>query len=132
MNLADTLSDFSEFQPLLDCPIEDKLRDFQREQRLKHLIYAAQLRPELLTRLSRSADMIRRMARNRESNLALRQLLSHKRAMLYFTQPSTRTFLSFMAACQILGITCNEVRNPKTSSEIKRESHMDSIRMFSS
>ena len=132
MNLADTLSDFSEFQPLLDRPIEDKLRDFQREQRLKHLIYAAQLRPELLTRLSRSADMIRRMARNRESNLALRQLLSHKRAMLYFTQPSTRTFLSFMAACQILGITCNEVRNPKTSSEIKRESHMDSIRMFSS
>ena len=132
MNLSDTLSDFSEFQPLLDRPIEDKLRDFQREQRLKHLIYAAQLRPELLTRLSRSADMIRRMARNRESNLALRQLLSHKRAMLYFTQPSTRTFLSFMAACQILGITCNEVRNPKTSSEIKRESHMDSIRMFSS
>ena len=37
-----------------------------------------------------------------------------------------------MAACQILGITCNEVRDPKTSSEIKRESRMDSIRMFSS
>ena len=52
--------------------------------------------------------------------------------MLYFTQPSTRTFLSFMAACQILGITCNEVRDPKTSSEVKRESKMDSIRMFSS
>jgi aspartate carbamoyltransferase len=52
--------------------------------------------------------------------------------MLYFTQPSTRTFLSFMAACQILGITCNEVRDPKTSSEMKRESRMDSIRMFSS
>jgi aspartate carbamoyltransferase catalytic subunit len=52
--------------------------------------------------------------------------------MLYFTQPSTRTFLSFMAACQILGITCNEVRDPKTSSESKRESKLDSIRMFSS
>ena len=132
MNPADTLSDFSTFQSLLDRPIEDKLMDFQREQRLKHLIYAAQLKPDLLTRLSHLADMIRRMARQRESNLALRQLLSHKRAMLYFTQPSTRTFLSFMAACQILGITCNEVRDPKTSSEIKRESHMDSIRMFSS
>ena len=36
--------------------------------------------------------------------------------MLYFTQPSTRTFLSFMAACQILGMTCNEVRDPSTSS----------------
>ena len=132
MKPADTLSDFSAFQSLLDRPIEDKLRDFQREQRLKHLICAAQLRPDLLKRLSHLADMIRRMARQRESNLELRQLLSHKRAMLYFTQPSTRTFLSFMAACQILGITCNEVRDPKTSSEIKRESHMDSIRMFSS
>ena len=37
-----------------------------------------------------------------------------------------------MAACQILGLTCNEVRDPKTSSEVKRESPLDSIRMFSS
>ena len=52
--------------------------------------------------------------------------------MLYFTQPSTRTFLSFMAACQILGITCNEVRDPTTSSETKGETRFDSLRMFSS
>ena len=52
--------------------------------------------------------------------------------MLYFTQPSTRTFLSFTAACQILGITCNEVRDPSVSSESKGESPLDSIRMFSS
>jgi aspartate carbamoyltransferase len=52
--------------------------------------------------------------------------------MLYFTQPSTRTFLSFMAACQILGITCNEVRDASTSSETKGETRFDSIRMFSS
>lgn len=123
---------FFEFLPQLNRPIEQKVREFQREQRLKHLIYAAQLTPDLLDRLGRAADMIRRMARTRESNLALKQLLAHKRAMLYFTQPSTRTFLSFMAACQILGITCNEVRDPKTSSEMKRESPLDSIRMFSS
>ena len=126
------IPEFAQFRSLLDRPIEQKVREFQREQRLKHLIYAAQLKPELLTRLSHLADMIRRMARERESNLALKQLLAHKRAMLYFTQPSTRTFLSFMAACQILGITCNEVRDPKTSSEMKRESPLDSIRMFSS
>ena len=76
--------------------------------------------------------MIRNMNRNPVGNQRLRQLLAHKRAMLYFTQPSTRTFLSFMAACQFLGVTCNEVRDPKTSSEVKRESRMDSIRMFSS
>src|SRR5690606_32526462 len=39
---------------------------------------------------------------------------------------------SFMAACQILGITCNEVRDASTSSETKGETRFDSIRMFSS
>ena len=124
--------DLERFRPQIQRGVEEKLFDFQRQQRLKHLIYAAQLTPELLEKLRRMADMIRQMARQRDSNLRLKQLLAHKRAMLYFTQPSTRTFLSFMAACQILGITCNEVRDPKTSSEVKRESQMDSIRMFSS
>jgi aspartate carbamoyltransferase len=62
----------------------------------------------------------------------LRDLLSHKRAMLYFTQASTRTFLSFLAACQILGMQCGEIRDPSVSSEAKGESPLDSIRMFSS
>ena len=125
-------NEFAVFQAMLERPIEEKVHDFQRHGRLKHLVFGAQLKPELLDRIGRMANMIRRMARDRESNLQLKQLLAHKRAMLYFTQPSTRTFLSFMAACQILGITCNEVRDPKTSSETKRESRMDSIRMFSS
>lgn len=125
-------NEFSAFNSLLQRPVEEKVHDLQRHGRLKHLVFGAQLKPELLDKLGRMANMIRRMARERESNLELKQLLAHKRAMLYFTQPSTRTFLSFMAACQILGITCNEVRDPKTSSEAKRESRMDSIRMFSS
>ena len=126
------LPDLERFTNQIQRPVENKVFDFQRQQRLKHLIFAAQLTPDLLDKLRRLADIIRLMARQPESNLRLRQLLAHKRAMLYFTQPSTRTFLSFMAACQILGITCNEVRDPKTSSEVKRESQMDSIRMFSS
>ena len=56
--------------------------------------------------------MIRILSKSRAGQDFLINLLPHKRAMLYFTQPSTRTFLSFMAACQILGITCNEVRDP--------------------
>ena len=125
-------NEFSAFASQLQRPIEQKVHDLQRHGRLKHLVFGAQLKPVLLDKLGRMANMIRRMARTPESNLELRQLLAHKRAMLYFTQPSTRTFLSFMAACQILGITCNEVRDSKTSSEAKRESRMDSIRMFSS
>src|SRR5436190_5372620 len=62
----------------------------------------------------------------------LGDLLRHKRAMLYFTQASTRTFLSFLAACQILGMQTGEIRDPSVSSEAKGESPLDSIRMFSS
>lgn len=125
-------NEFSAYAERMQRPLDVKLADFQRNNRLKHLIFAAQLTPELLDRLRRMADMIRHLSRTREGNLKLKGLLAHRRAMLYFTQPSTRTFLSFMAACQILGITCNEVRDPATSSESKRESRMDSIRMFSS
>ncbi|MCE2791138.1 MAG: aspartate carbamoyltransferase [Planctomycetota bacterium] len=126
------MSEFAQFADRLKRPIDVKLHDFQRNERLRHLIFASQLTPQLLEKLRRMADMIRQLSRTKEGNLQLKQLLAHRRAMLYFSQPSTRTFLSFMAACQILGITCNEVRDPKTSSEAKRESKMDSIRMFSS
>ena len=80
--------DLERFRPQIQRGVEEKLFDFQRQQRLKHLIYAAQLTPELLEKLRRMADMIRQMARQRDSNLRLKQLLAHKRAMLYFTQPS--------------------------------------------
>ena len=126
------MSEFPEFQHLLNRTPEERDPEFQRHGRLKHLIFGSQLSIDMLHRLCRSADMIRRLARDRDGNAELRNLLPNRRAMLYFTQPSTRTFLSFMAACQILGITCNEVRDPKMSSEVKRESRTDSVRMFSS
>ena len=62
----------------------------------------------------------------------LRAQLSHKTAMLYFTQPSSRTFLSFHSACQMLGMKTVEVRDKATSSELKGETQEDSIRTFSS
>jgi len=126
------MSEFPAFQHLLNRTPEERDPEFQRHGRLKHLIFGSQLSIEMLDRLCRSANMIRRLAREREGNAQLRNLLPNRRAMLYFTQPSTRTFLSFMAACQILGITCNEVRDPSMSSEVKRESRTDSVRMFSS
>ncbi len=109
-----------------------KVAELQKEQRLKHVIFADQFDRGLLEHLCGVADMIRTISKTKKGSLYLTDLLSHKRAMMYFTQPSTRTFLSFMAACQILGITCNEVRDRTTSSEVKGESPFDSIRMFSS
>lgn len=78
------------------------------------------------------ADKIRDIAKSKNGANFLASLLNHKRAMLYFVQPSTRTFLSFYSSCQILGIKCAEVRDTKTSSEIKGESEEDTIRTFSS
>lgn len=123
------LSDFAERQ---NRPLRMKTDELQRDGRLKHLIFASQLDRKFLDRFKTLADMVRQLSKTKQGSDSLRDLLSHKRAMLYFTQPSTRTFLSFMAACQILGLTCNEVRDAATSSEVKRESPLDSIRMFSS
>jgi aspartate carbamoyltransferase len=121
-----------QYQPLLDRPILPKISEFQRQDRLKHVIFAQQFDRGSLDHLCTVASMIRRISRHRAGQDFLTSLLSHRRAMLYFTQPSTRTFLSFMAACQILGITCNEIRDPSLSSEYKGESPLDSMRMFSS
>jgi aspartate carbamoyltransferase catalytic subunit len=75
--------------------------------------------------------MIRTIANSRQGSQFLRTLLSHRQAMLYFIQPSTRTFLSFTAGLQILGIPYSEVRDRSTSSEVKGESEDDTIRTFS-
>lgn len=125
--------DFSEqYQSLISRPVLAKAADFQRQERLTHVIFAQQFDREMLDHLCTTASMIREISRHRQGQDFLTGLLSHKRAMLYFTQASTRTFLSFMAACQILGMTCNEIRDPTTSSEFKGESPLDSMRMFSS
>ena len=116
----------------IERPPQIKSAEFSREGRLRHVIFSGQFRVDLLEDLAATADKIRILSRSRPGQDFLLNLLHHKRAMLYFTQPSTRTFLSFMAACQILGMTCNEVRDPTTSSETKGETRFDSLRMFSS
>lgn len=124
--------DLAFYESRLSRPVRMKTPELQRGDRLRHVIFSGQFTTELLSELAETADMIRLLSRDRQGQDFLRSQLSHKRAMLYFTQPSTRTFLSFMAACQVLGITCNEVRDPSTSSETKGETRFDSIRMFSS
>jgi aspartate carbamoyltransferase catalytic subunit len=120
------------YESRLQRPVRMKAPEFQRDDRLRHVIFSGQFTVTFLEELAGIADMIRVLSKSREGQDFLIKLLPHKRAMLYFTQPSTRTFLSFMAACQVLGITCNEVRDPATSSETKGETRFDSIRMFSS
>lgn len=75
---------------------------------------------------------VRLLAKHPDGARFLLGLLPDRRAMLYFVQPSTRTFLSFNNACHVLGIRTSEIRDPSTSSEVKGESFEDSIRTFSS
>lgn len=86
----------------------------------------------LLDELCDLTTAVRTVAKSPDGARFLQQLLPTKRAMLYFTQPSTRTFLSMNNACHVLGIRTSEIRNPEVSSEVKGESFEDSIRTFSS
>ena len=86
----------------------------------------------LLEELFEIANQIKLMTRKPNGIDFLKSLLRHKKAMLYFTQPSTRTFLSFLGACQLVGMDTAEVRDPSLSSEYKGESQEDAVRVFSS
>jgi aspartate carbamoyltransferase len=124
--------DWHEYERRLERPMMTKLAEFQRNERVRHVIFSQQFNRGFLERLAQITTKMRAIGETREGLAFLSELLRYKRAMLYFTQASTRTFLSFMAACQILGMTCNEIRDPSVSSEAKGESPLDSIRMFSS
>ncbi len=116
---------------LSTMPTAKRVALLNRDDRLFHVILAQQVQRETIDHLCKLAEMIRTVAETRQGVHFLRTLLSHKRAMLYFIQPSTRTFLSFASACQILGMPYDEVRNPSVSSEIKGETEDDTIRVLS-
>ena len=110
----------------------DKAAYFQRRGRPYHALLAQQFDRPMLEQLCELATKIRRIAKTRGGMLFLQDLLREKRAMLYFAQPSTRTFLSFHAAGQIVGLQLANVRDTTTSSEMKGESQEDSVHTFSS
>lgn len=99
---------------------------------LYHTLIAQQFSRRQLESLCTLATKIRKIAKSREGANFLSTLLNDKRAMLYFAQPSTRTYLSFLSACEILGLKTMDVRDSSTSSEVKGESPEDTVRTFSS
>jgi aspartate carbamoyltransferase catalytic subunit len=97
-----------------------------------HTLIAQQFTRAGLDELCNLATRIKRINKRRDGANYLKTLLCDKRAMLYFAQPSSRTYLSHNAACQILGLDTMDVRDSKTSSEVKGETPEDTIRTFSS
>ena len=127
-----TLRDYS-WADYSALPLERKLPLLAKPDGMPfHTLFAQQFDRARLDRICALATKIRFIAKSREGMAFLAGLLPHKRAMIYFTQPSSRTFLSFLSACQILGIRTGEVRDAAVSSEFKGESREDSIRTFSS
>jgi aspartate carbamoyltransferase catalytic subunit len=126
-----TLRDVT-WENLESVPVPEKVAWFRENGRLFHVLFAQQFDRAQLDALGALATRIRFIAKSEEGLHFLQGVLSDKRAMIYFTQPSTRTFLSFCAACEILGIRIAEVRDKAVSSELKGESQEDSVRTFSS
>ncbi len=132
MGAIEIKSERIEWEELLTFNTEKKVEFFSKNGRIFDVLISQQFDRALLDAFYNIANSIRKIAKQKGGMDWLQTLLSHKRAMLYFIQPSTRTFLSFMNACHILGIKLSEVRDPSTSSEVKGETPEDTIRTFSS
>lgn len=115
-----------------DLTLSEKAGYFTDGVRPSNVIISQQFTREYMDSLGELATRIRFIAKSERGMNFLMGLLHHKRAMLYFTQPSTRTFLSFLASLQILGMRIGDVRDTSISSEFKGESQEDSVRTFSS
>jgi aspartate carbamoyltransferase catalytic subunit len=98
----------------------------------RHILSAGQFDRSFLDYVYELTNTIRKFDKSKDGLVYLQSLLRHRRAMLYFTQPSTRTFMSFQSACHILGMCASEIRDSSTSSERKGESIEDSLRTFAS
>jgi aspartate carbamoyltransferase catalytic subunit len=115
-----------------NTPLTKKLNFFNENDHLFDCLFSQQFDRKLLDHMFTVATKIRTVAKSKEGLDWLQTLLSNKRSMLYFIQPSTRTFLSFQSACYILGMKVSEIRSTSTSSEAKGESLEDTVRTFSS
>ena len=131
-NVEKTQQEYQGWNEFARSETSEKLKYFMVGDRLFDIIYAQQFDRDFLDFICRLSELVRQMARTKMGSQKLRSLLAHKRAMLYFVQPSTRTFLSFLNACHILGLNVSEIRGTHTSSEVKGESQEDTIRTFAS
>ena len=105
---------------------------FSHKNQIYDCINSYQFDRNFLDYIYNLTNKIRLINKSAQGAKFLQSLLAHKRAMLYFMQPSTRTYLSFKTACQILGIQTSDVRDTQVSSESKGESIDDTLQTFSS
>lgn len=112
--------------------INERCKYLSKNGRIFDVLFSQQFSKDFLDSLYILANKIKLISKTREGSKWLGNLLSTKKIMFYFIQPSTRTFLSFLTAAQYLGVKISDVRSTETSSELKGESFEDTIRAFSS
>jgi aspartate carbamoyltransferase catalytic subunit len=115
----ETIQTYNGWEEFNGIDVGDKLDFFSRNERLFDVIFAQQFDRAFLDYMSNLANQIRILAQTKMGSQKLSRLLSHKRAMLYFVQPSTRTFISFLNACHILGMRVSEIRGTSTTRRLK-------------
>lgn len=120
--------DFASYQALGTA---EKTAIFGSQNRLSHALLTAQFEPALVQELCLLAKKIRLLSETTENAKWLRGLLAHKRALLYFSQPSTRTWLSFTSALHILGIALIDIGSQTTLSSSKGETLKDLFQVIS-
>jgi len=98
-----------------------------------HVLFAQQFNRTSLNLLCQIAERARDINKNKKEGVDfLKSLLHGAKALNFFYQPSSRTFLSFSAAQGTLGMDIQNIRDPSTSSKTKGETLEDSVRTFSS
>ena len=95
------------------------------------MLYAQQFDRNLLDNICELATQIRQIAKSKAGMDFLRQQLFHKTAMLYFAQPSTRTFFRFTPLARFRHENSRSARYLNFK-RIKGETREDSVRTFSS
>jgi aspartate carbamoyltransferase catalytic subunit len=119
---------------MIDISLTDFL-SIPESEKIKYIkdtavLFAQQYDRAELDYLCDLSDACRKLRKNREGADFMANLLSHKTALNFFVQPSSRTFLSFNMAQSILGMRRISLRDAKISSISKGETLADSIRTF--
>ena len=117
-----------------DIETDKPLREaaLNRNGRPFHVLFPQQFTRAQFEEVFATATAIRRLHKSTDGKNWLACQLAHKRVMLLFTQPSTRTVESFAAGTSKLGMEARTIQDLSTSSFAKGETVEDAVRVLSS
>lgn len=125
MDYQQAVKDYINFKNL--SPKDKMWTFFDEDMLLQSFVFTQQLDKKGVLELIRLAHTLQKHYDVREFRQNIKTILGGYSCVLYFTQPSSRTFLSFSLAAQALGMSVEEIRDPSTSSAVKGETEIDTL-----